>query len=315
MRPLLSAIAFPVVFVGALVSTWAGLATGLDAPAVVFSVSVAAAVCVTVLERALPYEPQWRERHGDLGTDAIYAVSSLFAAPRLFDLLALSAMTSAGAWMTRTLGHDLWPHAAPWGLQVLLAVVVGEFGSYWWHRAMHERSLLFRLHATHHSAPRLYWFNSTRFHPLDNVVMYAFQVFPLILMGIPEAVLVGFTVWSLVHGFFQHANVDVRLGPLNWFFSMAELHRWHHSPSVEEANHNYGSNCCVWDLVFGTYYLPSDRRPPVNVGLDGMPTFPQRIVGQLLSPFVWPTGGVTPVDTPRAPGASTATPVDAPPSP
>jgi sterol desaturase/sphingolipid hydroxylase (fatty acid hydroxylase superfamily) len=58
-------------------------------------------------------------------------------------------------------------------------------------------------------------------------------------------------------GIFQHANVQLRLGPLNWFFSMAELHRWHHSRTVEEANHNYGQTISVWDWVFGTRYLPA----------------------------------------------------------
>ena len=88
---------------------------------------------------------------------------------------------------------------------------------------MHENATLFRLHATQRAAA--YWLNSTRFHPLDNVLMYGLQVTPLLLLGV--SVLAGFTVWSLVHGFFQHANIDVRLGPLNYLFSMAELHRWH----------------------------------------------------------------------------------------
>jgi sterol desaturase/sphingolipid hydroxylase (fatty acid hydroxylase superfamily) len=93
-----------------------------------------------------------------------------------------------------------------------------------------------------------------------------------------------------VHGFFQHANIDLRLGPLNYFFSMAELHRWHHSRDIREANQNYGSNCIVWDLVFGTFYWPRDRRPPADVGLSELPDFPQRLGRQLLSPFLWPTG-------------------------
>ena len=32
---------------------------------------------------------------------------------------------------------------------------------------MHEVPWLWRFHATHHSAPRLYWLNAGRFHPLD----------------------------------------------------------------------------------------------------------------------------------------------------
>ena len=279
---------FPVVFGLALAAAWWGVVLGVHASVVVFVVSMVAAVIITGLERVLPYEAQWSRSHGDVPTDLVYAVSSLFAAPRLFDTLALAALvplTGSLSW-----GVGLWPGDWPWGFQVLLAVVLGEFGSYWWHRLLHRWAPLFRLHATHHSAPRLYWLNATRFHPLDNIPMYALHVVPLTLLGVGEPVLVGFTVWSLVHGFFQHANVDLRLGPLNYFFSMAELHRWHHSRDIAEANHNYGSNCIVWDLVFGTFYWPRERRPPADVGLSELPDFPQRLVPQLLSPFLWPTG-------------------------
>lgn len=279
---------FPVLFGGALVASWCGMKAGFHGSAVVFSVSMSVALLITILERLIPYESAWLRSHDDVPTDLFYAVSSLFAAPRLFDTVALAALiplVTAMPW-----GFAIWPETLPWGLQVLLAVVVGEFGSYWWHRLMHEWGPLFRIHATHHSAPRLYWLNATRFHPLDNIPMYALHVIPLTLAGVSESVLVGFTVWSLVHGFFQHANVDVRLGPLNYLFSMAELHRWHHSRDISEANHNYGSNCIVWDLVFRTFYWPRKRRPPVDVGLSGLPQFPKRLLGQLLSPFLWPTG-------------------------
>jgi sterol desaturase/sphingolipid hydroxylase (fatty acid hydroxylase superfamily) len=81
--------------------------------------------------------------------------------------------------------------------------------------------------------------------------------------------------------------VRVRLGPLNYLFSMAELHRWHHARDLHEANTNYGSNLIVWDLVFGTFYWPRDRQPPEDIGIPDLPAFPQGYWGQLLSPFRW----------------------------
>ncbi len=282
------ALAFPCVFVCSLAAAWWGLERGFSASLVVFGTSTAAALAITLLERLLPFQKEWSRNHGDVPTDLFYVVTSLFAAPRLFDILALTALLELASVLP--FGGGIWPVALPWGVQLVLAVLVAELGGYWWHRLLHERPLLFRLHATHHSAPRLYWVNATRFHPFDNVILYGVQVFPLIIAGANESVLVGFTVWSLVHGFFQHGNVDVRLGPLNYLFSMAELHRWHHSRELEEANRNYGSNCILWDLIFGTFYWPKDRTPPSNVGLTDLPEFPQRVVPQLLSPFLWPTG-------------------------
>ena len=85
----------------------------------------------------------------------------------------------------------------------------------------------------------------------------------------------------------QHSNLKLRLGPLNWIFSMAELHRWHHSPVVEEANHNYGGNLIIWDVVFGTRWLPPDRESPAKIGMDSLPHFPMGFVDQMVSPLRW----------------------------
>ena len=68
---------------------------------------------------------------------------------------------------------------------------------------------------------------------------------------------------------------------------MAELHRWHHSRILDEANTNYGQNLIVWDVVFGTRFLPADREPPEDIGLTGLSAFPMDYLGQLASPFTW----------------------------
>ena len=68
---------------------------------------------------------------------------------------------------------------------------------------------------------------------------------------------------------------------------MAELHRWHHSRTVRESNANYGQNLIVWDVVFGTRFLPKDREPPEDIGIANLPAFPMTWVAQQLSPFRW----------------------------
>jgi sterol desaturase/sphingolipid hydroxylase (fatty acid hydroxylase superfamily) len=77
----------------------------------------------------------------------------------------------------------------------------------------------------------------------------------------------------------------VRLGPLNWIFSMAEPHRWHHSRTLTEANSNYGSNLIVWDLVFGTFLLPPGA--PREIGIADLPRFPTGYLAHLATPFRW----------------------------
>ncbi len=126
-----------------------------------------------------------------------------------------------------------------------------------------------------------------RFHPVDLFLVGVVKLVPLALLGAGAPVFALVNLFSAVHGAFQHANVPVRLGVLNWIFSMTELHRWHHSKSIEEANHNYGGNLIIWDVVFGTRFLPADREPPEDIGIQALPAFPMGFRANLASPFRW----------------------------
>jgi sterol desaturase/sphingolipid hydroxylase (fatty acid hydroxylase superfamily) len=201
--------------------------------------------------------------------------------------LAVFAAVPLGGWLSQRFGVGLWP--ADWHLlaQLALSVVIVEFFQYWAHRLMHETDLLWRFHATHHSAPRLYWLNSARFHIVDIALLNLGFTIPLIALGADARVLSLWLVASAIHGLFQHANLSIRCGPLNWIFSMAELHRWHHSRTERESNSNYGSNLILWEIVFGTRFLPADREPPADIGIAGLSAFPMTWWQQLLSPFRW----------------------------
>ncbi len=286
-RRLLTYATFPVVFGAAVGAGMWGVTAGIDRLVLVPSVIVTATLFIIVLERVHPHVREWNRAKGDVGTDVLHGIVSLGITPEIFRALAFGALYAAAAWLSTAVGLDFWPTSWPLFFQVVLAMLVSEFGSYWAHRLMHENATLWTLHATHHTAERLYWLNAVRFHPLDTLISFAGQSIPLVLMGCPEGVLALFTIYTAVHGAFQHANIRLKLGPLNWFFSMAELHRWHHSKLVEEGNTNYGSNVIFWDIVFGTRFLPSDRVPPEEIGVAGLERFPRGYLAQLASPFRW----------------------------
>jgi len=255
----------------------------------VVAVFAGLAVGAAVLgERFLPFRSEWRVARGDVLTDLCHGVvTNLLCPPLVKAALILLLAPLTGSF------RSIWPHGWPLVVQLVLAALVAELGSYWGHRLAHERDELWRLHSTHHSAERLYWLNAGRDHPLGLALLFGCEISPLIALGASEHVLAAYALFTVVVGVFQHANVDVRLGPLNWVFSLSELHRWHHSRNVSEANHNYGSNLIVWDVVFGTRFLP-DRPPPVDVGLANMPDFPQTYLKQLAVPFRWRTARTQP---------------------
>ncbi|HEX8603848.1 MAG TPA: sterol desaturase family protein, partial [Pseudoduganella sp.] len=89
--------------------------------------------------------------------------------------------------------------------------------------------------------------------------------------------LVAGTLW----GFFIHANVRWRLGPLEWLVTTPAFHHWHHSRD-DHINRNYASTLPFLDRLFGSHYLP--RHWPAAVGIDT--PLAQTLGGQLLDPLL-----------------------------
>jgi len=276
---------FPLVLGGAVAWAFLGLRAGMDPIAATAGPTVGAALLVLVAERFTPLFRSWQRSHGDVHVDLAHLVS-VSLTTGLVQVGVLAAAIPLSARLAGAFGAELWPTRWPWLEQLVLALVVAELPKYWMHRLEHTTELLWRIHATHHSAPRLYFLNAARFHPLDIGLDTVVGLTPLVLLGAGPEILALFNLVSAVHGYFQHANLELRLGPLNYFFSMAELHRWHHSKRLEEANHNYGQNLIVWDLVFGSFFWPG-REPPEDIGLADLPRFPMGFWAQLASPFRW----------------------------
>ncbi len=277
---------FPLVFGGAMTIAIVGMERGWSPVWTAMALTGAVVLALLLLELVHPYQRDWLRNHADLRTDLIHNLVN-FWIPEVYTVLFVGVFAAAGAWLSSAIGASLWPTGWPLAAQLLLALVIGELGTYWIHRLMHENEFLWRFHAAHHSAPRLYWLNAARFHPIDLFAQQFLAVTPLVLLGADARVIALHTLFTAIHGLFQHANVDIRIGPLNWFFSMAELHRWHHSKRLEEANTNYGANIILWDIVFGSRYLPADREPPTEIGIESLPDFPGGYWAHLMSPLRW----------------------------
>lgn len=211
---------------------------------------------IMLFEFLYPSRLTWRPRISDLKTDLLYIGIIQIAIPRLLGLLlAVTLAENVGsaspfAW--------IWPREWPLVAQVVLLICCADFMRYWLHRFAHTMPLLWRLHAVHHSPDRLYWLNTSRFHPVEKVLHFSLDSLPFILMGVDAQVLGFWFVIYSVNGFFQHSNIDLRLGFLSGIFSTAEMHRWHHSRTPSESDTNYANIFILWDRLFGSYFRPRD---------------------------------------------------------
>jgi len=240
------------------------------------------------LERLFAVRPQaiFRKQVGaDLG---YYFLSGLVPSLLLGTPLAVLAW-SAHALLPDSIGIAVthWP---TW-LRVVAALVIGEIGFYWGHRWSHQVPLLWQFHAIHHSAEHVDWLVNTRAHPVDMIFTRLCGLVPLYVLGlaaplggsasvIPVIVLLLGTIW----GFFVHANVHWRFGRLEWLSATPAFHHWHHTnDGPAYVDKNYAAMLPWIDRLFGTFYLPGDKRP-ARYGTDH--PVPSSLFEQLLGPFM-----------------------------
>ena len=228
IETVFSWLVFPVTMVATLCGARVLLERGVEPAGAIAPFVLGTFAFLTLAERVFPYERKWLHSRGDLKVDIAYFMTNAVAV-RVGELLAMAGAMYIALWISQHFGGLLWPAHWPWVAQLSLGLVLGEFVEYWLHRLEHETKFLWRIHATHHSAPRLYWLNAIRFHPIDIVLGGVGRLVPVAALGAAPEMIALLTLFGAVHGAFQHANLQIRLGPLNWVFSMAELHRWHHS--------------------------------------------------------------------------------------
>ena len=281
LRNLFDYLLWPLILIGAAIPTGIGIANG-HGPLAFNLTYFCVAGLLFILERIHPHEEKWLESDGQEIPDLAHTTfTKVFVQVLIVSLtwFGLAEFNVAGK------GSGMWPSDWPMVFQVVLGLVLAEFGLYWAHRIAHEWMPLWWFHAVHHSSEKLWFFNTGRFHVVDTLKSVLFSAPLLALAGAPKDVILWFGALTAYIGFLTHCNVRMRFGWLNYIFNTPALHRWHHSMDLREGNKNYGENLMIWDLVFGTFYNDVTRRPPAEIGIrDGMP---KSFLGQMIEPFRW----------------------------
>ena len=176
-------------------------------------------------------------------------------------------------------------HAQPRWLQGVELALLLDLSSYWIHRLFH-RPRLWPFHAVHHSSSRLTWLSSVRLHPVNDLLTRVVQVVVLLLVGFDPTLLAALVPFTGLYAILLHARVPWDFGPLRYVLASPVFHRWHHTSAAEGRDKNFAGLFPIWDLVFGTFYMPG--APPTRFGVDE--PVPPSFLAQLTWPFRKRTG-------------------------
>jgi sterol desaturase/sphingolipid hydroxylase (fatty acid hydroxylase superfamily) len=280
MKRSLAYLWYPVFASAAVVAFGWMLKSGTALAVAAYAPVIAVGVAIVVLEWRFPEYRAWRPRWSDIRADAAFMALVQVALPRF---LAAVGVIAVAAWMHAYAPSAWWPHEWPLAAQAVLMLLAIDFMRYWLHRACHHYPALWRLHEVHHSPDILYILNVGRFHPFEKALHFCFDTAPFLVLGVaPELIACYFLLYS-VNGLFQHSNVRLRYGWLNYIVGSAETHRWHHARDPRTAACNFGNTTIIWDLVFGTWYLPKQRRVD-EIGIMNR-AYPKDFLSQMLVPF------------------------------
>jgi sterol desaturase/sphingolipid hydroxylase (fatty acid hydroxylase superfamily) len=192
--------------------------------------------------RRLPRVPYWHAR--GLAAFVFYFLLASYL-PLLWDA------TLAQYGLFKLSQEPVW-------LQVITGLLVYEFVLYWWHRALHSSSWLWRIfHQMHHSAERLDTFGAFWLSPADMVgFTLASSLASTLVLGlsVDAATLVLYATFFL--SVFQHANIRTPRW-LGYVVQRPESHSRHHGRGLHRDNY---ADLPVFDLLFGTFHNPAVHR-------------------------------------------------------
>lgn len=177
------------------------------------------------------------------------------------------------------IGPETWDKF-PAVVVVFVAILLGDIVGYWRHRLEHT-ALLWPSHAVHHSDTEMTWFSLLRFHPINRLTTFIFDVSVLLILGFPVYAVVANNLVRHYYGHLIHADLPWTDGRMGKVFVSPVMHRWHHAADPVAYRTNYATVFAFIDRAFGTWRVPGLCNVALGVVEDMAPT----LKGQMLYPF------------------------------
>ena len=237
-------------------------------------------IIVVPFERLFPRQKHQGFRRPHLDLDIGYAMAAPF-----LNIIALTVGIFVGiislAWIP---GLLIAPYVAmiPSQYKLIAGILLFDMTTYWAHRFYHEIPILWKFHSIHHSTEHMDWVSGFRAHPFDGTLIVP-AIFFLFAAGFSNEQVGILAIFQIVFGLFLHANVRFRFKLFDRFIMTPEFHHWHHSNEADAIWSNYSTFLPLWDMLFGTYFMPKGDRRPQIYGVDEI--VPMTMAEQLKYPF------------------------------
>ena len=278
MRRVLPYAWYPISFAVALAAFFTLLARRVNPALAAYIPAIGVGFAVLFIEMRFAERDDWRPKRDDMMADAAFMALVMMALPRL---LAVLVIVGLGAHMRGNFVFGWWPHDWPLWAQMAAMVLAVDFVRYGCTGPAMPccsggcTKCIIRPTAVRHERRALSSAGKSAALVLDTV--------PFLLLGVAPTVMAGYFLLYSVNGFFQHSNLLLRHGWLNYVVGSAETHRWHHAADPAMAPCNFSNTTIVWDLVFGTWYLPKGKHIE-RVGLADE-NYPKSFLAQMAAPF------------------------------
>jgi sterol desaturase/sphingolipid hydroxylase (fatty acid hydroxylase superfamily) len=198
---------------------------------------------------------------------------------------------------TQHLGFLILDSSLAWPvyLQILAAMMLAEFFTWFNHFVRHKVRTLWFFHAVHHSQKELNIFTDDRAHIVDLIVGQLLAFIPFFIFNVSNIYAVSIiALYKPLHNRFIHANLKINLGWLGWIFTSPQFHRLHHSSDPAHADKNFGVYFSIYDHLFKTAFPSRDVYPETGIDDSRFPTedkvrisqLPRNWLLQVVYPFV-----------------------------
>ena len=204
------------------------------------------------LERWMPYltGPSNKKKH-DRNNFVLSIISFAVNAALSLVVLEILTRTQANHW-----GLMNYVNLPAWS-EVILGILLVDFGSYIFHNISHRVPLFWRVHRVHHSDLALNASSSLRFHPID--VALSQCLWPciwIVLMGISMTSFILYGILALPLLVLQHSNFKLPYWIEDYgryIISTPGWHKIHHADEQSLTDSHYCDVFTFWDRIFGTW--------------------------------------------------------------